>query len=147
MIHHCRICAWDVHHYKESLMPTSLPRYPWQVIESNLFELKGTNYLLLVDYFSRYLEVVKISSTSSHAVITAMKSILSRHGLPETLCSDNGPQFSSQEMAEFTSSHGIQHVTSSLYFPESNGMAERVVQTAKQLLKQPSDLDLASLHY
>ena len=74
-----------------------------------------------------------------------MKSIFSRHGLLETLHSDNRPQFSSQEMAEFTSSHGIQHVTSSPYFPQSNGMAEQFVQTAKQLLKQFLDLDLA--HY
>ena len=68
-----------------------------------------------------------MSSTTSHAVITAMKLIFSRHGLPETLRSDNGPQFSSQEMVEFTSSYGIQHVTSSPYFPQSNGMAERYV--------------------
>ena len=73
-------------------MPTSLPEYPWQVIGSYLFEVKGTNYFLLVDCFSRYLEVVKMSSATFHAVITAMKSIFSRHGLPETLCSDNGPQ-------------------------------------------------------
>ena len=85
-----------------------------------------------------------MSSTTSHAVITAMKSIFSRHGLPETLHSDNGPQFRSQEMAKFTSSYGIRHVTSS---PQSNGMAERFVQTAKQLLKQSSDLDIALLHY
>ena len=76
-----------------------------------------------------------------------MKLIFSRHGLPETLRSDNEPQFSSQEMAEFTSSYSIQHVTSSPYFPQSNGMAERFVQTAKQLLKQSSDLDIALLHY
>ena len=61
-----------------------------------------------------------MSSTTSHAVIAAMKSIFSHHGLPETLCNDNGPQF----MAEFTSSHEIQHVTSSPYFHQSNGMAE-----------------------
>ena len=77
-----------------------------------------------------------------------MKSIFSCHGLPETLCSDNGPQFSSQETADFiTSSNGIQHVTSSPYFPQSNGMAERYVQTAKQLLKQSEDLDTALLNF
>ena len=147
MIHHYHICAKDAHHYKEPLMPTSLPMHPWEVIGSDSFELKGTNYLLLIDCFSSYLEVVKMSSTTSHAVIAAIKSIFFRHGLPETLCSDNGPQFSSQEMAEFSSSHGIQHVTSSPYFPQSNDMAERFVQTAKQLLKQSSDLDIALLHY
>ena len=50
-------------------------------------------------------------------------------------------------MADFTSSNGIQHVTSSPYFPQSNGMAERYVQTAKQLLKQSKDLDTALLNY
>ena len=125
-------------------MPTSLPEYPWQVIGSDMFEVKGTNYFLLVDYFSRYLEEVKMSSTTSHA---AMKSIFSHHDLPETLHSDNGPQFSSQEMADFTSSNSIQHVTSSPYFSQSNGMAERYAQTAKQLLKQSEDLDTALLNY
>ena len=50
MIHHCHVCAKAVHHYKEPLMPISLPMYPWQVIGLDLFELKGTNYLLMVDY-------------------------------------------------------------------------------------------------
>jgi len=51
MIHHCHTCAKDVYHCKEPLMPTALPEYPWQVIGSDLFELKGINYLLIVDYF------------------------------------------------------------------------------------------------
>ena len=50
-------------------------------------------------------------------------------------------------MAEFTYSYGIKYNTSSLYFPQSNGMAERFVHTAKQSLRQSSDLDLALLTY
>jgi len=70
MIHHCHTCAKDAHHYKEPLMPTALPEYPWQVIGSDLFELKGINYFLIVDYFSRYPEVVKMSSTTRPLVLS-----------------------------------------------------------------------------
>jgi len=63
-----------------------------------------------------------------------MKSIFSWHGLPEIIHSDNGPQFSSKEMTDFTSFYGIKHITSSPYFPQSNGIAERFVQTTKQFL-------------
>ena len=86
-------------------------------------------------------------STTSTAIISAFKSVFSRFGIPEILRTDNGPQFSSNEMTEFTSSYGIKHNTSSPYFPQSNGMAERFVRTVKQLLRQSSDLDLALLIY
>ena len=46
-------------------MTTPLLDYPWQVVGSDLFWLKGEQYLLVVDYFSRFPEVVKMSSTVS----------------------------------------------------------------------------------
>ena len=75
----------------EPLMPTTLPD-PWQSVAMDLFMLYGANYVLIVDYFSRYPEVIKLKSTSSKAVIEAVKAVLSRHGIPETVRSDNGPQ-------------------------------------------------------
>ena len=87
MIQSCHTCARDVNYRKEPLMPTKLPEFPWQVVGS---ELKGVQYILIVDYFSRYPEVVKMSTTTSTAFIAAMKLIFSRHGLPEVLRSDNG---------------------------------------------------------
>ena len=84
-----------------------------------------------MDYFSRYFEVAKLTSTASCAVIEAMKYIFSRYGIPETLVSDNGPQFSATEMKHYSHSFGFQHVTSSPYYLQSNGQAERTVQTAK----------------
>ena len=147
MIAKCQVCAKDAIYHKEPMMPTPLPEYPWQVIGSDLFEVKGSHYLLIVDYFSRFPEIVKLYSITSTAIISAFKSVFSRFGIQEILRSDNGPQFSSEEMTEFTSSYGIKHNTSSPYFPQSNGMAERFVRTAKQLLKQSSDLNLALLTY
>lgn len=80
-------------------------------------------------------------------VIVHIKSIFARHGVPETLMSDNGPQFSGQAFASFAASYGFRHVTSSPRFPQSNGEAERAVQTVKNLLKKAADRHLALLAY
>ncbi|MCG8623276.1 MAG: transposase family protein [Proteobacteria bacterium] len=84
---------------REPLIMTPLPEYPWQLVGTVLFELDKCQYLLVVDYFSMYPEVVKLSSTTSNQVIAALKTIFARHGIPETVRSDNGPQYSSQEFA------------------------------------------------
>ena len=40
-----------------------LPEYSWQMIGSDLFEVNGSQYLLIVDYFSRFPEIVRMHST------------------------------------------------------------------------------------
>ena len=69
------------------------------------------------------------------------------HGIPETLISDNGPQFVSQEFIQFARSYDLCHVTSSPQFPQSNGHAERAIQTVKNLLRKSEDPHLALLCY
>ena len=76
-------------------MTSELPKYPWQVVGTDLFELNKSNYLLVVDYFSKYPKVLQLTSTTSASVISALKSVFSRHGIPEIVRSDNGPQQSS----------------------------------------------------
>ena len=75
--------------------------YPWQRVASDLFELDKKTYLLIADYFSRYVEVQTLTSTTSASIICTLKSIFAQHGIPETFVSDNGPQYSSQEMKDF----------------------------------------------
>ena len=99
------------------------------------------------DYFSRYQEVVKLNSTTSKRVIEALKSIFARHGTPETLISDNGPQYSAVEMKDFASTYVFEHVTSSPHYSRSNGLAERTVKTIKNLMKKSSDLNMLLLSY
>ena len=84
-------------------MPCVLPKRPWQKVGADLFEWQGTSFLIVVDYFSHYIEMPKLPSTTSAAVITHLKSIFTRHGIPEMLVSDNGPQFSSALFADFAS--------------------------------------------
>ena len=143
----CPHCVKTTTLPKEPLMPTPLPDYPWQRIGSDLFLLDGKNYLIVVDYFSRYPEIVELPSTSSPRVISAMKSLFARHGIPEVVVSDNGPQFSSHEFSEFARMYNFTHQTSSPHFPQSNGQAERGVKTVKKLLKDAEDPQLALLSY
>ena len=109
---------------KEPLKSTILPDYSWQVVGTDLFELNGIHYFITVDYFSRYPEVIKMSHTTSLAVISALKAVFSRHGLPEIVRSDNGPQYSSLEFSKFAESYNFKHVTSSPLYSQSNGLAE-----------------------
>ena len=147
LVKQCQVCAKKFTPRSEPLIPSTLPQYPWQKIASDLFVLKGVNYLLVVDYFSRYPEVVKLTTTTSSSIIQALKAIFSRHGIPETVVSDNGPQYSSQEFAEFASTYDFCHVTSSPHFPQSNGQAERGVKTVKTLLADSKDPYMALLSY
>ena len=123
------------------------PNLHRQKLGTDLFEWDKSTYLLTVDYYSRYIELSKLHDTSAEEVISHTKSIFARHGIPKKLISDNGPQFSSEAFIQFAQSYGFKHVTSSPYFPQSNGEAERAVQTIKNLMKKKNDLYLAILAY
>lgn len=73
--------------------------------------------------------------------------LFSRYGIPEIVVSDNVLQYSSCEFAEFASSYQFRHITSSPLFPQSNGQAERTIQTAKRLLKNAKDPYMTLLTY
>ena len=147
MVQKCKECCQTFLHKSEPMIPSKLPQRPWQKIGTDLFEFKGVMYLLLVDYYSRFIEVAKLSSTTTRSVVSAMKSIFGRYGIPEVLISDNGPQYSSHEFMEFASSYDFKHITSSPYHPQGNGEAERAVKTVKKLLKNSNDPNIALLAY
>ena len=95
MVENCKVCAKHRQQRAEPLMPTLFPERPWQMIGTDLFELDKLNYLIVVDYFSRYIEVAAMQKTTkSHEVIRALKAIFARHGIPEEVRSHNGRVFS-----------------------------------------------------
>jgi len=93
-------------------------------------------FLILVDAHSKWLEVYPMSSTTSTAVIQRLRTVFAQFGLPATVVTDNGPNFTSLEFKEFLCRNGIAHVTSSPYHPASNGLAERAVKTFKQGMRK-----------
>ena len=103
----CPVCQKTTTPNKEPLISTPLPSHPWERIATDLFELKNSTYLLTVNYYSRFVEVQKLNSTTSSSVTTHLKSIFARFGIPAEMVSHNGPQFSSQEMKEFSETYGF----------------------------------------
>jgi len=66
---------------------------PWQKVGTDLFEWRNDMFLLVVDYYSRYIEIAKLNRSTAEEVIARTKSIFARHGIPEIVFSDNGPQY------------------------------------------------------
>ena len=147
LIENCKICCQTTRKHPEPLAPSVMPERPWQKIAADLMEFKKVQYLVVVDYYSRYIELSKLESTTSQSVINHMKSIMARHGIPETLMSDNGPQFASKEFSAFADDYGFNHITSSPGHASGNGEVERAVRTVKELLYAAKDPYIALLNY
>ena len=147
LVQRCPTCCKEQIHRAEPLLTTPLPTLPWQKVAMDIFEWEKCSYLLMVDYYSRFIEVTRLGGLSTEAVIGAVKDIFARHGVPEEVVSDNGPQFSSRTFQKFSREYGFEHITSSPLYPQSNGEAERAVRTVKSLWKKEKDPFLALLIY
>ena len=121
------------------LHPWEFPPRPWARLHIDFAgPFMGKQFIVLVDAHSKWLEVSVVSSCSSQQAIKFLRHVISTHGLPEVLVSDNGSAFVSEEFQMFVKRSGIRHITSAPYHPASNGLAERGVQSFKEALKKSS---------
>ena len=86
---------------KEPLRPHPTPELASQKVGADVLKSQSKDYLLVVNYDSKYPEVVEIEDKTATTVVTKMKEVFTRHGIPEELMSDNMP-FDSQEFRRFT---------------------------------------------
>jgi len=105
-------------------------------VSTDIFNWSGLWYLILIDSYSGWFEMSTLSDLSSRSMITKMKQHFAVHGIPSKLLTDNGPQFASREVKSFASKWSFERVTSSPYFPQSNGFAENAVKQTKSLLEK-----------
>ena len=105
------------------VMPWIWPGAPWHRVHLDFAEEEGRHYLVVVDAYSKWPEVVMMNSTTTGATIEVMRGLFSRYGIPLQIVSDNGPQFRSAEFQHFLKTNGA-----------SNGAAERMVQSFKRSL-------------
>lgn len=95
----------------------------------------GKNFIFtIIDQSSRYAETIPLKNITSAAVIKALTDYFGRFGLCKIIVSDNGTQFCSAEFADFCKNFGIQHIRTSSFKPDSNGLIERLHRSLKQSL-------------
>ena len=78
-------------------MPHEIPQGPWGKIGVCFFECQSTNYLIIIDYYSRFLNVIGVRSTTVNATINTMKQVFSEYVIPKIVMSDNGTKFKTKE--------------------------------------------------
>lgn len=126
------------------LRPWEWPTVPWSRIHiDHAGPFMGKLFLIVIDAHSKWLEVKRISNSSTAVTVDALNSIFATHGLPVTLVSDNGTAFTSEEFKNYCKLSGIKHVTSAPRHPSTNGLAEKAVQIFKNCIKKMDQ----SLHW
>ena len=121
---------------KESLMNHSIPDRPWSKIAADHFEFKGEHYLILVGYYSDWIEFDKMRDQTAAETIALLLKQFSRWGHPDEIVTDGGKNFDSKEFSQFCSRKQIKHTKFSPHHDQSNGKAESAVKIVKSILRK-----------
>lgn len=122
------------HQQRETLLLHQVPNLPWTLVASDIFDWRSQHYLVLVDSYSGWYEIDLLHTITSAAVTLKLRRHFSVHGAQHTLLSDNAGQFTSQQFKDFAAQWNFKHITSIPDYPQLNGLAERAVCSAKQVL-------------
>lgn len=74
MISNCTTyIKYQIKQQKQPLMAEDMPQAPWEKVGTDLFHFNGKDYLLLMDYYSNFLEMAVLTSTTAHAIVVHIK--------------------------------------------------------------------------
>ncbi|UYV68140.1 hypothetical protein LAZ67_5003163, partial [Cordylochernes scorpioides] len=148
----CRTCqANQRNKTKEPMIIKEIPSLPWEIVAADIFSIKGKNYQLINNNYSGFIDFKEMKTMNSTETIESLKKWFGVHGIPSLLEIDNGPNFTSRDFKGFQKKWLFDHQTSSPLYPNINGLAERAVQTAKNLIRKCLDsgheVELALLNF
>ena len=134
LCHKCSTCA------EHQNRPPKQPNHPWMLPEKPLSRIHldhainflGSNWLVIVDSYSKYPCIHPTSSVSTKATTDLLEQDFAHFGYPHTIVTEDSSSFLSQEFQAWCSERGITHLTGAPYHPATNGAAERLIQTFKQ---------------
>ncbi|XP_055308187.1 uncharacterized protein K02A2.6-like [Sitodiplosis mosellana] len=135
-VSNCIICQENAPKIqKEPLLPHDIPNEPFKKIACGILDFKSKSFLVVVDFYSKWIELVKLKGKTAHHVNTELLRLFATFGYPHIIIADNMPM-GSYETKQFAKKHDIEIITSSPNFPQSNGMAEKAVGICKNILRK-----------
>lgn len=143
----CKICQENApNNRKEPMIPHDIPNIPFKKIACDILEFKSKNYLVVIDFYSKWIELIKLKYKTARDINSELLKIFTSYGFPQIIIADNMP-FGSYECKNFAKENDFEIITSSPRYSQSNGLAERAVQICKNILKksQSEDIVLKSL--
>lgn len=133
----CSACNEYTHgQQRETMMSHALPTRPWQILSMDLFTQAGKDFLIVVDHYSDFWEIELLPDLSAETTVLRCKAQFARHGQPDRVITDCGPQFDCETFRRFAKEWDFDHVKSSPRYPKSNGKAESAVKIVKSLCKR-----------
>lgn len=137
-INECSICGqakYDRNPIKQKFHVVPPPTRPFEIVHLDLLSVETQKYLTIVDAFSKYAQAYFLRDATAISVIQAILKFCSHHGLPLTVVTDRGPEFTNQLFMEFLRLHNIQHHKILAYTPNENGIVERFHSTILEHLR------------
>jgi len=136
MVRTCGPCAAAAKQPLKATLHSSSPATkPWELIH---IDFAGPHLrrqcLVVVDAYSKYPKVISVPNTTSRQTVAVLHKLCAQHGVPETIVSDNGKQFTSHDFRDFCKANTFSHVLSPPYHPQSNSLAECFIDTFKRSL-------------
>lgn len=137
-INECNICGqakYDRNPIKQRFHIVPPPTRPFEIVHLDLLSVESQKYLTIIDAFSKYAQAYFLKDSTAISVIQALLNFSTHHGLPMTIVTDRGPEFTNQLFLEFIKIHKIQHHKILASTPNENGMVERLHSTLLEHLR------------
>lgn len=125
------------HDSPEPMQSTKFPEKPWQHLAIDFLGPidTGESLVVVVDYFSRYVEVEFVRVAGATQLVEFCETVFSRWGWPETVRSDNGPQFTSNVFRKFLAENGVSWISTTPLWAQANGECERQNRSLLKAMK------------
>ncbi|BES91381.1 Hypothetical Protein NTJ_04187 [Nesidiocoris tenuis] len=132
----CQVCQENMpRNSREPMTLAPLPPRAWSKLGMDILEFKSENWLVTVDYFSKWIEIIKLSSRSIAEIKQKCLVMFATHGYPDEIICDNVP-FNSHEFRNFLLEKGVRLVTSSPHYPQGHAMAESAVKIVQNIFRK-----------
>ena len=134
MIHRCSECSkYQPAPAKLPIMQPDLPTRPWEKLGTDIFEYNKIKYLIIVDYYSRYMVIRRLPDIKAETICNKFTNVLTEFGMPSTIIADFGTQYTSEVFKRHCKDVAIEIRYSSPYHHQANSVAERAIGTIKHL--------------